>query len=317
MTRPRTTPLAPLALLIAAPALAQQEIPPERSAEAIPPARDLFGPTRFEIRGAATFNLNADLDGEGEASVSRLGAGATASVSVNPDVLMRLSYDVEFSFYDFDNATQLISDGDPVDSTYEHTLSASLAGQFSPSWGWFGGGGVKIAAETGANANDIYRPLGFGGVRYRFSDALTVGAGVGVVSRFEDSTRFLPLITVDWQINQRWRFSSGRTIITEGPTAAIYYQAREDVELFAGAVYNSREFRMDDEGPVPNGVFRDQRVPIFAGVQWDPTPNIQLVAAGGVTVYQQYEILDDGGDKVSDDESDPTGLFYVRLSASF
>ena len=282
-----------------------------------PGQRDLLGKGRMTLRANTTFSLNADLDGEGDSSVGRLGAGASYAAPLTDSVFANFSYDVEFSFYDFGGATGLTADGDPVDSVYEHTLSVGFNGRINPAWGWFAGGGVKIAAETGANDNGIYQPIGFGGVSYRFSDSLTMGFGLGVAARLEDNARILPLIQVDWRIDEQWRLSAGRTIITEGPTAALFYKANENTELFVGGGLNFREFRMDDEGPVPDGVFNDNRVPILAGVDWAATPNIRLIAGGGVTAWQEYQIDDSSGNEVSSAESDPSGMLFLRLEASF
>ena len=309
----------PLVLLASAGQAQEMLAAPEPAVTPPPPPgqTDLLESMRLSVRTDGSFSLQSDQDEAGESSVSRWGAGADADIRLSTDVFATLSYSVELSFYDFDGATSLTPDGDPVDSTYEHTISAALRGQISPRWGWFGGGGVKLAAEAGAGSASIARPLAFGGASYRFSDALSVGLGVGVVAELERDLRWFPAVHVDWQINRDWRLTAGQTIITEGPAVGIFYRATEQVELFFGGGYDYREYRMDDEGPAPEGVFRDKRVPILVGADWKPTPNIRVTAAAGVTVFQEYEILDQKGTQIGDDESDPSGTFGVRLSASF
>ena len=83
----------------------------------------------------------------------------------------------------------------------------------------------------------------------------------------------------------------------------------------AGVSYESRNFRLDRDGPVPSGVARDSRVPVFVGVRYAPTPQIDIDATAGMYFFQNYRVDNSGGEKI--DEADGQATPFLRLSGTF
>jgi hypothetical protein len=85
------------------------------------------------------------------------------------------------------------------------------------------------------------------------------------------------------------------------------------VSVFGG--YQNREYRLDEDNLIPEGVLRDTRVPVGVELDYRPGENIVLRAAGGAVVWQETQIDDKDGDDVFEEAQDGPTLF-VALSAS-
>jgi len=87
----------------------------------------------------------------------------------------------------------------------------------------------------------------------------------------------------------------------------------------AFARYESREFRLDDDGPIPDGVFRDDIVLLGVGTTWAPASSRMTVAFDlGASIYRDMDVLDAGGDEIVDTERvDPAFFLSARLEYRF
>lgn len=293
--------------------------PTQGNADA-PPAGDrdtLWDRTNFSLTTRATFHLPADLDTDGDVGISRLTGELGVSSLLGNDVFLRLSFGSEFSFYDFDDATGLVANGDPFDTTYQYDINMALSGRFNPKWGWFTGGGLTWAAESGSSGSDIFRARGFGGVRYTFNNDLSIGAGVGVFTRLEDDELIIPLVTLDWKLGPRSQLETGGLGGAGGVGVRYTFKPTRQWDLFGQARWVGREYRLDDDGPIPEGVARDQRFEVAAGARYNFTPNIQVHGRAGVDFFNEIELLDRTGDQISSEDVDPSVVLGIGVTIRF
>lgn len=293
---------------------------PARASAEAPPTGDrptLWDRTNFSFTTRGTYHLPADLDSEGEISIGRLTSELGFSTLLGDSVFWRLSVGSEFSFYDFDNATGLTANGDPFDTTYQYDINTVLNGRLSPTWGWFAGGGLTWAAEAGSSGSDILRGRGFGGFRYTFSDDLAIGAGVGFFTRLEDNELIIPLVTLDWKPGPRSQVETGGLGGAGGVGVRYTFRPNQQWDLFGQARWVGREYRLDDDGPIPEGVARDQRFELAVGARYNVSPNVQFHGRVGVDVFNEIELLDRTGDQISQEDIDPSLVLGAGVTIRF
>ena len=89
---------------------------------------------------------------------------------------------------------------------------------------------------------------------WRINEDLTVGPGIGVFDRIEDSTRVFPILLIDWNIRERWNLSTGRGLAaSQGPGLTLSYNLSPAWSFGLSGRYEEVQFRLDDEGPAPGG----------------------------------------------------------------
>jgi hypothetical protein len=266
------------------------------------------------IGGRGEYQFEADLDsGEGSVSVARAGAELGLSFAVGDRSRLNVSWDSEFSWYDWKDASAFSGSArEPWEDTQQHAIAVQLVVPTEGKWAWFVGGGALASYEQGADLGDSMTYGAQGGARYVFSDAFSLSLGVGVRTRLEDDTMVLPIIGFDWKINEKLSLGTKRGIGLE-----LKYQASDAVALTLGSIFDSREFRLRDDGAVRDGVGADRRVPVVAGIEWAVSPTVILSAQGGLIAWSHYKLEDDSGSKVGETDADPAGFIGIGVDFRF
>lgn len=303
--------------LLATPALALQDQPsetPDEVAEAQPQFG--FAATRITLTAGTEYAFKSDFnDTPGNVSVFRQSVGVSAAVPLHQQWRVQAAYDLEHAGYDFSRATGLTpGGGDPFDSLWRHRVRAQVAYIHDAEWTILGGGVLRVAGEDGASFSDSITTRVFGGFLYRITPNFQIGVGAAVVTRLEDSTIFapLPMIQFTYPVANRLTLEVG-TI--DG--VRLTYEASEEVSVIFAASYEFDDYRLADDGPVPEGVFSHVRIPISATARWTPSQAITLSLTTGVDAFSRYTIKDSQGNRVSRSELDPTlfigGEFRYRF----
>ena len=174
---------------------------------------------------------------------------------------------------------------------------------------------LDAVAPAGGEADaDVRSSLyygGFVGFNYQVAKDVWLGAGVGVQTEFEDSPLIVPLVTLKWQINDRWALEA------DGLNGKLSYALNDAWSVFVDGRYEFRQFRLDDGNIVPEGVLSDESVPFSLGVTYAPQPAFSAFAAVGVVAWREFELLDEDGGDVSTTEADPTAFVAVGLKWAF
>ena len=322
MPLPRLTLVSMLACAAAAAARQPAESPtataapePSPQAESTPPSSPEAPPQRpitYSLGVRGDFNFNAGLsDAPGNVTVTRADLSFDVGIPVGLRGQFGISLDAERSHYNFSDATTFVpNDPDTNFDANITSLSFSFARQENETWGWLVGGGFGAGFESGAHIDQSLFATGFGGVRYAINEKVRIALGAIVTTQIEDNPLILPLLGLDWRFDERTSISS------EGkPGLTLAYALDSSWIVRTGFTYESRNFRLDRDGPIPNGVARDTRLPVFIGIRYAPHRQIDIDLAGGVMFMQTLEVDDSEGVELSEEDVDTTP--FLRISVAF
>jgi hypothetical protein len=276
------------------------------------------GSISFKLDGGMAFQSNADLkDSEGSFSVNRW----FASMGLNYVWDFRNSIGISFggggSKYDFDDLTA-IGDGAPWKEIEDTRIS--ITGRFG-----FGDSGsiiliptARYNGEKDSNTSDGRTYGLFAAAAWRISEDLTIGPGIGVFSRLEDGTRIFPILVIDWDISERWNLSTGRGLAaSQGPGLTLSYALSQSWSLGIAGRYENTEFRLDENGPTPGGVGRDQSIPVVAMATWDPNRIVDLSVFAGIELNGKLKLKNALGESVAESSYDPAPIFGATFKLRF
>lgn len=302
-------------LASAGPALAQgaRQSEPERAERALEARTERDWNAALRFFGEYLFESDLD-DDEGKASVARGGGVLQVDAPIGERSRLSFTLQTEYSWYNFDGA-QGFAQGfeEPWGDALEHSLSAIFTTQPSDQWSYFLGGGVRSSYEQGAGFDDSLTGQGLGGFNYKFSDSFSAGLGVVVRTQLEDDALVWPFLMFDWKISDKWRFNAK----AGGPGVVLSYRATENLSLSLDADYQARAFRLDEDGPAPGGVGRDERLRIALGADWKFAEQVRLLARAGADVWQEYDLIDRNGVQVTDRQADPAPFIGLELRFDF
>ncbi|MCC6320188.1 MAG: hypothetical protein IT438_01985 [Phycisphaerales bacterium] len=248
----------------------------------------------------------------GSVSVARASLDAEFNLNVNQRLGFSLGLIPEVSWYNFKNASGLVPGTDePIDDAYRVDIVPGARYALSQDWVLVGGGLIQFAGEAEADIGDSVTYGGYFGARYRFNERFATTFGIVGKTQLEDSAIFLPLFGLDWSITDTLTLSSSAT----GLKLANKLDDRWTVWL-SGA-YESRDFRLDDDNPLPNGVLRDRRVPVKVGFDWTPCSGAVVTLEGGAIVWQEFKIDDESSDTLSEDNTKPAPFVGVSVQLKF
>ncbi|MFT3684936.1 MAG: DUF6268 family outer membrane beta-barrel protein [Phycisphaerales bacterium] len=220
----------------------------------------------------------------------------------------------EFSWYDFKNATGLIAGtGKPWSQLALADISPGLSWKINDKWRAVTGMLFRFAGENDVDVSDSFTWGGYIAGRYSPSKDFSVTLGVRVNSRLEEDWRILPALAMDWHVNQTVRVQLIPSV--GGEALRVSSKLNDQWSFLIDGEYASREYRLNDEGPLALGVVRDWRITIGAGVLWRPTDKIEVTARAGVAAWQEFRVDDSNGDQQSKLNTDPSP--YVYLGAAF
>ncbi len=269
------------------------------------------GGISFTLEPVGEITFSGDLKrGGGSVSVYRGGVNLGLSTALNEQIRLNLRVESESSSYDFSNATGLIAGtSKPFNDMYSVRVSPSVAYFIDGEWSVVGAGLFEIAGEGSADVSDSITGGGFALVRYAFSEDFSLALGIAAISRLEDDVFAVPLIGIEWQITPEVKFE------TRGLGGNLTAKLDDEWSFFLEASYETREYRLADDSPQPEGVARDQRVPIGVGVRYRPAGWLECTLRGGASVWQEYQIDDRNGNEISEVRTKPAP--YIGLAVEF
>jgi hypothetical protein len=272
----------------------------------------------INLDGGIAFQSSADLkDSEGSFSVNRWFASMGLNYAWNRRNSIGISFGGGGSTYDFDDLTE-IGGGTPWKEIEETRIS--ITGRFG-----FGDTGSIILIPTArynggkdSNTSDGRTYGLYAAAAWRISKDLTIGPGIGVFSRLEDGTRIFPILVIDWDISERWNLSTGRGLAaSQGPGLTLSYALSQSWSLGIAGRYENVEFRLDENGPTPGGVGRDQSMPLVAMATWDPNPIVELSVLAGIELNGKLKLKNALGESVAESSYDPAPIFGATFKLRF
>jgi hypothetical protein len=267
-----------------------------------------------QVDGFTVFQGQTDLDGGGEFSASRtfLRAGAIYTAETGNSAGVSASFG--FFDYDFDKTGR-----DPWGNIRDYRISAPVRFAVSETATVFLAPQARWDHEKGADVSDSFTYGVFAGVSWQLTESLTVGPAVGVYSQLEDSgADVFPALLIDWDIDERWNLTTGSGLgATGGPGLTLGYAVTDTWKISLSARSESVRFRLDDDGPAPDGIGEDKSLPVVLSLQYDPNPGMAFSAFVGAEFNGRLRLEDSSGSKISRQDYDTAPLAGIAFRVRF
>ena len=268
-------------------------------------------------RGGYVYQMDTDIDNGGSFSVNRVFVQGGPTYVSDGGTSISLAVGYGFDGYDFSGDTGFGSLR-PWEDIHSLRFSIPLRWKINEQWTGFVSPTLRFTGEKGADFDDTLTGGGFAGFSYRFSDRLTIGPGVGVLTQLEDSTRVIPILIINWKITDTLSLNTGRGIgVTLGPGLTLDWRPSRAWSFSIGGRYESLRFRLDEDGTVSNGIGDDRSFPLFGGIEYSFTPMVRISVLGGVEVGGKLRLEDENGHKIFEENHDPAGFLGIAFSTRF
>ncbi|MHC4414263.1 MAG: outer membrane beta-barrel protein [Planctomycetota bacterium] len=258
--------------------------------------------------------FDTDIDEGGEVEVSRARFGLGAQTDLDANLKLSLSLNYELAQYDFSGTTSF--GAEPWEDIHTLGFGAQLRWSMTNDWTIFGGPIIQFSRESDADWDDALTGGAVFGASHVLREGLVIGGGLGVVSQIEDDVLVFPVLILDWQLSESLRLTTqSRSGAGWAAGLELAYDLGGGWEAGIGARYEYRRFRLDDDGPAPDGVGEDKSLPIWGRVSHRFSENFSVDIYGGVRAAGELDLEDKSGDGVTDSDYDaaPFGGVSVRI----
>jgi len=264
----------------------------------------------FNFTQGVEYDFASDLDTPGSGDVAVFNANTSLTYSQNYDIgFYRVGGNYEYSDYDW-SATDYFS------NVNSFGLNAFGLYNFEDNqpWGIFALSSLNWSAENGASFSEGFEYLVAVGPAYSFSRQFRIGLGIGVFGQPQQATRYLPIPTLDWKINDHWNI---RTF--NGATVTYDVFADRKTRIDFSAQYESSSIALDS--PPPPGrkgqpiVEENAVILVLGGTQQIGGPFFLRGYIEGI-VYREYQFRTDKN-KYLTLKTDPTFAIGFQVGASF
>lgn len=277
-----------------------------------------------EIDVHADGELGADLD-DGT-SFNRLDAGVrfTTDGALNRNFGLGIHLAYTYDGYHFDEVASPSCAPDeacfevaPWENVHTIDIAPSAGIIFTPGFQLLAWVPMRFSQEGGRSETPFTGGI-IGAARFvldqgRFATTL----GVGFMSELEGSGRVFPVIGVDWEVSERWRFvTEGGPY--EGGLATVIFGPSKDIKLRVSSGWERKRFRLSDSGTRhPNGIGQQVDAPILAGLDLRLSHAFHLEFHGGLSVAGRLTIFDSNGNRLLESDYDVAGRVGGSLQIVF
>jgi outer membrane receptor protein involved in Fe transport len=281
---------------------------------------DGYNPARnsvdFSFSTSTAYQFSANVDGGGEMNVARYNAALELSSRASKDLRLGLGLSYEYDDYDFSGLTKFPV-ARPWSEVNRFGISVPVHYTFTDNWRLFVSPSVQWAGESHAKWDDALSYGAVAGISYKIRPDAVIGLGAGVYSNIEDTTVF-PYITVNWQMTERLRLINPFRTSPAGPAGLeLAYAIDKYWETGLGAAYRSYRFRLEENGPIPNGIGEYKIVPVIARISCKFTSQIRIDVYGGATFVNKIYIEDQDGHELFSTKTDIAPLIGLTFVARF
>lgn len=268
-------------------------------------------PLGISITQNLGYDFGSDLKSPATGDLSILRLDTTINYSKTyGTTFFRTGLTYEYSDYDWSNAS-------PFSKTNSFGLNGFVLHTFEKDrpWGVFGLTSLRWAAEDGASLGDGFSFLGAVGPAYSFSKKLRIGAGLMVITQPQQATRYLPIVTLDWVINDHW---SIRTF--NGATVTYDLNADKETRFDFTVQYETRDFSLTRQTS-PTGItdepaVAEESVIIAFGVTQKVGGPFFVRGYIEGNLFREFEFRADGN-KYQTTKSDPSIGLGFQVGANF
>ncbi len=287
---------------------------PEQTGAAAKPSDEPGAKSPLSVTTSGFGQLGARSDGKdgnGSLGVSRAGGVVGLAYRLDDTYTLTLNLRSTHYYFSFDNAATIAGKQKLFNDLNEYGIDPGVIVRFDDKWTGIFSGRLRWGGEPQNAFSDGFEGGGFAIASYRFSPELSLGFGLGVLSRIEDSARVVPLISVNWKVSPTVTVRSRRL----GGEVAV--ELAKGLELIAGGEYEFAAFRLDESSQISNGVVRDRSASLDIALVYTIVPNVLASVSGGATVYRSIKVLNSSGQELDRYEADPAPYVGVKLEVKF
>ncbi len=270
---------------------------------------------RSSVSVTPVWQGNADIDDGGDFEASGIAFRAGTSVGFGEGHRAGLALQYDLLDYDFSGGTAF---GDaPWGEVERFGFSVPLLFSGAGGWSYSVTPSVETSREIGADSGESRVYGGIAGATRAFAPDQRLGFGVGVFNQF-DETRVIPILIVNWRLNERWSLVNPLPAGPVGPAGLeLDYRLDNGWRLGLGAAYRSLKFRLSETGPVPGGVGEQRGVPVFLRWTADVSKQASVVLYAGAVVGGELRVEDPDGNTLRKESFDPAPLVGATFRMRF
>lgn len=259
-------------------------------------------------RGGAVYQFDTDLDEGGSYNATRFTIQAGSGYSWDPQTNVSFALGYSYDGYDFTGNAGFGS-LNPWEDIHTISLGVPMRFGIDDQWTAFVIPSIRATGESGADFDESVTGGVLGGFSYRFSDRLTLGPGIGIISQLEESATIIPILIIDWKITDKWSLDTGRGLgATLGPGLTLNYQPNRMWRFGIGGRYEKLRFRLDTKDTTGGGVGEDLSFPLFVSGTYNVSPKTNISLVGGLEFGGELKLEDEDGRTISKESYD-TGIF--------
>ena len=174
---------------------------------------------------------------------------------------------------------------------------------------------VRLNIEGDAKVKDSIRGGGAVGFIYSSGPTLTLGLLIGALDQIEDDVQIVPIPLIRWQFADSWTF---RTAVSQlggqnGLGAEVAWKWTPNVEVVGGAAFQRRRFRLNTNDQVG----QETLIPIYGKLSFGIHPQGKLEIFAGVAAGGELRLENKNGNKIREEDYDPTPMLGVNLDFVF
>jgi len=269
------------------------------------------------LRGGCVHQFDGELDGGGSFDTDRLFLQGGVSHATKDGRSISLALGYSFDGYDFSGDSGFAGLR-PWNNIHSFRFSAPVRLKYDDHWSLFVIPTVRAGAESGADFDEAFSGGGFAGFSFRFSDRLTIGPGMGAITRIKDDASVFPVLIVHWKITDRLSLEAGRGLgATLGPGLTLNWRATDSLNLSLSGRYKRLRFRLDKDGIASNGIGDDRSIPLIGAVSYRFSRKIRASLLGGVALGGEVRLEDERGHRLSESEYASAGFLGFSFNFRF
>ena len=266
--------------------------------------------TGFERR----FATDIDDDG-GDIDEWRALFGVNFGINLSKQWRLGVGVNYLYNRYNFSGSNGF-SGLDPWDDIHFISLSVLVMYRHSRRLQFMVTPVVRMHAESGADFDRGLKGGGTVAAMYNFDKKLMLGLGVGASTQIEDDPSFLIFPLLRWQITDRLVVATQRKAL-RGGGGGLTYTISKGWKVNLGASYDSRRFRLDDDGSAPDGVGKHFGIPVWGSVTYAPSAAFKAELFGGAAVFGRVRLEDENGKRIRKEDVDPAPSLGLVIKGSF
>ena len=269
--------------------------------------------TSATITGYA--QLDADIDGGGDFHGGGVFAIGSVLRQFTPELTAGLTLRYDYEDWTFSGPTAFGAGPwgrlhrPSVGATFVYAADAGLTFTAMPSVQW--------AYESGASTGDALNWGAILAVSKAYSKDLTLGIGAGIFREI-DETKVFPVVLVDWRIDDRLRLTNPTPAGPAGGAGLELAWTLDDRwEIAGGGAWRTFRFRLDRNGPYPDGIGEKESIPLLLRATWRPAPSSRLDFYAGVAIAGKLTVYDRDNRELVAQDFDPAPLLGLTFQSRF